>query len=197
MEEIALYPGVTVWPALSSPLSADTFFIRQGETVWVFDVGNDPRRARALNEIPGEKRVVLSHFHADHMGAMPLIEASEVYAGAFTCKKLKRATPVTAPLSFGDIQLFPLPSSHAKGCVALQYKDLLLLGDGAYAGQKGGRAAYNTGQLGALLQVLRRVSATTCCLSHRTPLMVGKDRVLSFLQGIYDRRDKNSSYLFV
>ncbi len=89
MEEIALYPGVTVWPALSSPLSADTFFIRQGETVWVFDVGNDPRRARALNEIPGEKRVVLSHFHADHMGAMPLIEASEVYAGAFTCKKLR------------------------------------------------------------------------------------------------------------
>ena len=107
MEEIALYPGVTVWPALSSPLSADTFFIRQGEKVWVFDVGNDPRRARALNEIPGEKRVVLSHFHADHMGALPLVEASEVYAGAFTCKKLKRATPVTAPAVVWGHPAFP------------------------------------------------------------------------------------------
>ncbi|MFQ7394619.1 MAG: hypothetical protein ACLRMX_05445 [Lachnospira eligens] len=63
----------------------------------------------------------------------------------------------------GDVSLhiFPLPSSHAKGCVALEVNsDNNFLGDALYAMQKcGHNTLYNAGILKEEINVLQNIKA--------------------------------------
>ena len=183
-------------PATSHPLSADVGIIRRKDELWIFDVGSSEEAAAIVNGLPCRKNIVLSHFHPDHMGNIASIEYDALYAGAYTCRRLDKATAVCEHRYFeSGIHLFPLPSSHAKGCVGLEYGAYAFLGDGTYSGVKGGRTVYNAGLLQALITTLGTLSAEWFLQSHREPFLCSKAEVLASLQEIYRRRDNQSPYI--
>ncbi len=95
-------------PATENPLSGDIGIIRGEKKTYLFDVGNGEESLRKIKELSGEKAIIISHFHPDHMGNLKMFvgcgiceEASvsetehfrkstvsniDIYAGANTSK---------------------------------------------------------------------------------------------------------------
>lgn len=187
-------------PSTDEPLSADVGIIRTEDsegTVWIFDVGNGEKIAEEINGISERKNIVLSHFHADHITNLDKIDYEGLYAGNFTCKKLKKGVLVEKDMHFDGIHLFPLPSTHSKGCIGLEYGDYAFLGDGTYAAGIEGKTAYNTGLLQETIKVLKSLKAENFLLSHSRPFVQPKDRVIAKLEVIYSYREKNKPYIFI
>lgn len=198
MEIRRIADQIFYFPATEKPLSADVGFICCGEELWIFDVGASEEAAAAVNGLPGRKNVVLSHFHPDHTGNIASVKYDELYAGTYTCKKLGIGTAVCEHKYFENgIHLFPLPSSHAKGCVGLEYGGYAFLGDGTYAAAKGGQAVYNAGVLRELIMMLETLSADWVLQSHREPFLCSRAEVIAALREIYARRDAQEPYILV
>ena len=95
-----------------------------------------------------------------------------------------------------SLHIFPLPSSHAKGCVALEVnEEWCFLGDALYAMQKCGHNLYNAGILREQINVLQNIKAEKFMLSHRTPFEKPKGIIMRWLGEIYDRRVKGEVYI--
>ena len=94
------------------------------------------------------------------------------------------------------LHMFPLPSSHAKGSIALEVNnEYCFLGDGLYAMQKGFQSLYNTGILKEEIEVLKKVKAKNFMCSHKTPFGRSKAGVIRWLESIYDKRTKDNPYI--
>lgn len=185
-------------PATETPLSADMGIIRCDDGLWVFDVGCSDEAVSVINELEAPKNIVLSHFHPDHTGNIGRVTYDALYAGTFTCRKLGAGTEVTGHLYFENgIHLFPLPSSHAKGCVGLEYGGYAFLGDATYSTVKDNRVAYNAGVLKEMIAVLKSLQADWFLLSHSEPFAKPKAEVLAQLEEIYALRDRQEPYIFV
>lgn len=198
MEIRKITERISYFPAAETPLSADVGVIRCTGELWIFDVGSTEEMAAAVNDIPGQKNVVLSHFHPDHTGNVGRVGYGTLYAGAFTCRRLGIGTTVDDHLYFENgVHIFPLPSSHAKGCLGLEYEDYAFLGDATYSTMKDGKAAYNAGVLQALLAVLKSLHASWFLLSHREPFVHPKAEVIAQLEEIYSRRSRHAPYIFI
>lgn len=83
-----LTENISVLPASPNPLSADVGIIYGRERVYLYDVGANEYSLKYINGISGEKSVILSHFHQDHMGNIGLIDCDTVYGGRETLKHL-------------------------------------------------------------------------------------------------------------
>lgn len=198
MELRKITDQISYIPAIETPLSADIGIIQCDGTVWLYDVGSTEEAAAAVNALPGPKKIVLSHFHPDHTGNVGCVAYDTLYAGAFTCKRLGAGTAVGEHLYFEDgIHLFPLPSSHAKGCLGLEYGDYAFLGDATYSTMKEGRAAYNAGLLQELIAVLKSLRANWFLLSHKEPFACSKADVVAQLEEIYALRSPHDPYIFL
>lgn len=197
MELRKITDQISYIPAIETPLSADIGIIQCDGTVWLYDVGSSEEAAATVNALPGPKNIVLSHFHPDHTGNVSRVSYDVLYAGAFTCKRLGVGTPVEEHLYFEDgIHLFPLPSSHAKGCLGLEYGDYAFLGDATYSTMKDGQAAYNVGLLQELIAVLKALQANWFLLSHKKPFACTKTEVVTQLEEIYALRSPHDPYIF-
>lgn len=196
MEMQKITEQISCFLAAESPLSADVGVIQCADGTWIFDVGSSEKAATAINAIPGQKNVVLSHFHPDHTGNVGRITYSMLYAGAFTCRRLGTGITVDEHRYFENgIHLFPLPSSHAKGCVGLEYGDYAFLGDAIYSTMKDGKAVYNAGLLRQLIAALKSLHANWFLLSHRKPFANPKTEVVAWLEEIYALRDPHNPYI--
>lgn len=197
MDFLPLAENVSYLPASESPLSAEAVLIRCEDGLWLYDIGSSDESAAAIQRLPGPRRVVLSHFHADHAGNLGRVTFDALYAGPFACKRFGMGEAVSREMIFPDgVRLFSLPSSHAKGCVGLCYQEYAFLGDTAYSMKQDGRIAYNAGQLQALIQTINNLPARVFYLSHRMPECLSKETLLNFLQDIYALRSKDSPYIF-
>ena len=141
--------------------------------------------------------MILSHFHADHIGNLDKISYSNVYQGRLTYKYTKTGEILENDLYFCDgnmnLHIFPLPSSHAKGSLALEINEkYCFLGDGVYAMQKGEKRLYNAGILKEEIEILKNIKAQHFMLSHRNPFDNSKDSVIRLLDGIYAKRKAES-----
>lgn len=183
--------------ASENPLSADVGIIRDGGVTWIFDVGGNDSAAEIINGIEDEKMVVLSHFHADHTANLDKIDCARIYGGGFTCKRLKKGILVEKNLYIDNVHLFPVPSTHAKGCIGLEFGDYAFLGDSTYAAGKDGRAAYNAGLLLETIKALKSLKAENFLLSHGKPFVRPRERVIGELERIYSYRRKNEPYIFI
>lgn len=189
----------------SNPLSANVVVIQGRESEWIYDVGahpDIPGLLETLNQDSRKVNVVLSHFHGDHIGNLSKIRYDEVYQGRLTYKHTNTGVIIESDVFFQDgdisLHLFPLPSSHAKGCVALEVNEkYCFLGDGVYAMEKGGSRLYNSGLLREQIKVLKSVKADNFMLSHKMPFGKPKDVVIMWLEEIYGRREKNEAYIKV
>ncbi len=196
MERIKITEQISYCPATEEPLSADVGFIRCGEEWWIYDVGSSTEAAAAINGLQGRKNIVLSHFHPDHTGNIANLEYDTLYAGAYTCRSLKRGTAVEGHIYFeGGVHLFPLPSSHAKGCVGLEMGEYAFLGDGTYCTVKDGQVVHNAGLLRELILTLEALRARFVLQRHGNPFLCPKEEVLSSLREIYARRDRGNPYI--
>lgn len=198
MERKKITEQISCLPATEEPLSADVGLIRCGEEWWIYDVGRSQGVADAINGLQGRKNIVLSHFHPDHTGNIDAVEYDALYAGAYTCRSLKRGTVVEGHMYFqGGIHLFPLPSSHAKGSLGLEVGEYAFLGDGTYCMVKGGQAMYNAGLLRELILTLEALRARFVLQSHREPFLCPKEEALAMLREIYARRDSREPYILL
>ena len=94
------------------------------------------------------------------------------------------------------LHLFPIPSSHAKGSLALEVDETwCFLGDAAYATQKNGQTIYNAERLLAEIRVLKNVRAPYFLLSHSEPFQQNKEDVLEWMEAIYEKRKRDESYI--
>ena len=161
--------------------------------------------------VPLKKNIVISHFHRDHLlnvvrhcnGEVSL-DFDTLYVGSHASKVVGEIADhekitVTSPLSFDDgvqIQILPMPNSHAKGSLALIVDDYVFLGDATYpmVGH-GSPDVYNVQILEQQIKFLKSLTATRFCLSHKRGLVRDKDSVIQFLESVYARRQKNENYI--
>ena len=155
MAVIELEKNISYIEPTQNPLSANVVLIEGENNLWLYDVGNNPcvpQIISAFNTSNKKINVILSHFHADHIGNLDKISYSNVYQGRLTYKYTKTGEILENDLYFCDgnmnLHIFPLPSSHAKGSLALEINEkYCFLGDGVYAMQKGEKRLYNAGIL--------------------------------------------------
>ena len=167
--------------------------------------------AKRDNGVRLAKNVVISHFHRDHLlnvqrmcGGEISLDINALYVGAYTSKTFGEIEGVAKnvvmePLAFDDgvqIQILPMPNSHAKGSLALIVDDYVFLGDATYpmVGH-GAPDVYNVQILGEQIKLLKTLSASRFCLSHKRGLVRDKTSVIQFLESVYARRQKNENYI--
>lgn len=103
IEPIKITECVSYIKASDNPLSADVILIEGKEYLYIFDVGNNEKVAEYLNGIPKKKRVILSHFHTDHMGNIGRVEWESVYFGSNTEKYFQHYIPDYAVQRFAEL----------------------------------------------------------------------------------------------
>ena len=200
METIRITDRISYIKATEDPLSADVGIVEGDEYLWLFDVGNRSEVTEYLNTLAKPKCVILSHFHADHIGGLDGLKFERLYQGAFTKKYTNNGNTVSGETVINDgitLRIFGLPSSHASGSVGLEVGGYAFLGDGVYSGAKKGVPVYNQGLLQAEIEVLKGLEAQQFLLSHETPFARRRESVIRWLEMIYSKRKKNDPYIAV
>lgn len=219
MRKRFIAPKISYIPASNAPLSADVGIIEGEEFFYLFDVGADEVVAEFLNVLPKPKKLILSHFHPDHIGNIGRIVFAECYVGANTKNYLKNylcfsetepkeieellqeqgVRIVDTPIMISDgveINIFPLPSSHAKGSLAVTADGAYtFLGDATYCTGKKGKAVYNTQLLKEQIDLLKTLSSDYVLLSHAEPYMKERKQLIRQLEDIYGSRKKGEPYI--
>lgn len=203
MAVIELEKNISYIEPTQNPLSANVVMIEGENNLWLYDVGNNqcvPQIISDFNTSDKKINVILSHFHADHIGNLDKISYSNVYQGRLTYKYTKTGEILENDLYFRDgdmnFHIFPLPSSHAKGSLALEINEkYCFLGDSVYAMQKGEKRLYNAGILKEEIEILKNIKAEHFMLSHRNPFDNSKDSVMRLLDGIYAKRKSGEPYI--
>ena len=191
MNQFVISDSISYLAASDSPLSADIGMIKNQEQLWLYDVGNGERNCAGLTD---DYFVVLSHFHADHTGNVGRIKTEAVYVSEETYKHVHTGTIVQRDLYVGNLHIFLLPSSHAKGCLGLEVDETwCFVGDALYSKVKDGCYVYNAQFLKEEIEVLKSLHSPYLLVSHYPGLIRGKDEVLEELKEIYGKREKHSA----
>lgn len=189
---------IRIIKATNNPLSADVI-IYEGQTgTWVYDVGRSDESYKLLQQLPA-KNIVISHFHPDHMANLDRLSYDNLYIGNNTFKYTKHGTVVDEILEVEEnIRIIPMPSSHAKGSLALQIgRECLLVGDGLYPQHKGYMRVYNVQHLRAQIELIEHMDVRWIGLSHRPRFFQEKGLILAYYKDIYNRRNKNEAFVVV
>ena len=188
MDAIVIDDRISYIEATEDPLSADIGMVRGDEVTWLYDLGSDERRIASLQ---GEYNVVLSHFHQDHVGNYGRVGVRELYLSKETYAHLRQGTIVSGEISVGDLRIFSIPSSHAKGCLGLEVDGkYAFVGDAMYGREKNGKYVYNAQLLKDEIEVLKKLRAPWLLVSHYKGLIRRKEEVIAELEEIYQRRVK-------
>ena len=212
IEQIKITEQISYIKASDNPLSADVILVDGQEYLYVFDVGNNEQVAEYLNSIHKKKRVILSHFHTDHMGNIGRVQWENVFFGANTEKyfqhyipdyaaQLLRYVTVFDTVKIQDgvsIEIHPVPNSHAKGSLLLQVdEEYIFIGDSLYSKVEGDTYVYNAQLLKEEIELLKRLPGNQIFSSHEVRPIKAKAGIVRFLEQIYQKRDKNDAYIRV
>lgn len=214
IERVNINEYMSYIPASKNPLSADVILIEGEKYLYLFDVGNNEEVAAYLDALPKKKRVILSHFHADHTGSIGRVTFETVYAGPIMGKYYQYFIPdyekekesekyqtvaKTVQISDGvDLEIHPVPSSHAKGSLLVQVNgEYILLGDAFYSRSKDRKPVYNVQLLKEEIQLLNGLSGDKLFLSHEKRPVKAKKGMVKFLEKIYEKRKKDNPYIEV
>ncbi len=214
IERISLTEQISYIPASKNPLSSDVILIEGEEYLYLFDVGNNEEVAAYLDAFPKKKKIILSHFHADHTGSIGKISFEEVYAGPIMGKYYQYFVPgfekekepekyltVTEPVKISDgveLEICPVPSSHAKGSLLVQVNgEYILLGDAFYSRTKDKKAVYNVQLLKEEIRLLNELTGDKVFLSHEKRPVKAKKGIVRFLEKIYEKREQNNPYISI
>lgn len=196
MKEIVISDKISYRECTNDPLSADIGIVRAESGIWLYDVGNDVRNLEGLN---GEYNVVLSHFHLDHVGSLEKLNVQALYVSRETQKHVSlQGVIVEEDLYVGNLHVFPLCSSHAKGSLGLEVDEAYaFVGDALYCKSKEGHYCYNAQLLLEEINKLKSLKATWLLASHHPGLMRRKDEVITELEEIYAKRVQGNSEIMI
>ena len=190
MNVIDINERISYIEATDDPLSADIGIIRCNDTEWLYDVGNDER---SLAGLKSQYNVVLSHFHQDHTGCLDKVQTGELYVSGETFRHTGRGIIADRDLAIGDLHIFPIPSSHTKGCLGLEVAgEYAFVGDALYSKVKDGYYVYNAQLLKDEIATLKKLKASKLLVSHFKGLIRPKHEVIEELEQIYSMREKNN-----
>ncbi len=197
MNEILVNEKISYIEATHNPLSADIGIVQGENDRWLYDVGNGEASISGLN---GSYNVVLSHFHADHIGNIGRLHVKELYLSKETYKHIPKAMAdacgihiVTEPIMIGNLHIFPLPSSHAKGSLGFEIDGTYaFVGDALYCKAKNNSYVYNAQLLKEEMDILKSLSSPFVLVSHFKGFVRKKEDVLKELETIYAKRTKES-----
>lgn len=203
-ELVKLTENISYLPACTQPLSCDVVLIKTKKATWVFDTGVCLEAAELINSIEGPKKIVLSHFHADHITNLNAIkfneEQDELYVSTFTKKYTGRGTVVEQEISFDEepeIKIIPIPSSHSKGCLALLCQNYCFMGDATYCLEKRHAHSYNVQLLKELIDTMEKIDCQYFCLDHSNIFAQPRKIVLTLYKRIYEKRNPKESFILV
>lgn len=213
IRQIPITEYLSYIPASNNPLSADAVFVEGKEYLYVYDVGSREEVAEYLNAIPKKKKLVLSHFHTDHVGNLGRVIFETVYAGSamekyyplyvqdYNEKKNEKYVNVVQKVTITDgtrLCIYPVPSSHAKGSLLLQVNgEYILLGDALYPQIKAEKQRYNVQLLKEEMELLENLSGDKLFLSHETRPVKSKKSMIKYLSMVYEKRKKDNPYIEV
>lgn len=195
-----LSENMSYLPAVAEPLSCDVVFIKTNKATWIFDTGTNEEALSEINRIDGSKNIVISHFHYDHISNLPKAEYTNLYVSKNTKKYTKDGTVVEGTLIFNEepqIKIVELPSSHAKGCLALICGDYAFLGDGTYCKPVLGHHTYNAQLLLEMIKTMESLDVKYFCLSHDKNFVQRKESVIALYKDIYKRRKSDNPIIDV
>ena len=190
MKENIINEKISYIECSDDPLSADIGIIRDGDAVWLYDVGSDER---AISELTGNYNVVLSHFHQDHTGNIGKLNIKEAFVSGETKRHVQMGTVADKDIYIGNLHIFPLPSSHCKGCLGLEVEETYaFVGDALYSKFRDGYYIFNAQLVKDAIAVLKKLKAPYLLVSHFKGLVRRRDEVIAELTELYQHRDKNS-----
>ena len=196
MNQIRISDNISYIEAVEEPLSADIGMVRAGEALFLYDVGRGESNIAGLD---GEYNVVLSHFHPDHTGNLGFVKCKGLYVSKETYKHVcdrcdaRDCVIVDENMVIGNICIFPIPSSHAKGCLGLMVDGTYaFVGDALYGRVRAGYYTYNVQFLKEEIEVLKAIPAEYLLVSHYKGMVRRKDDVIKELSIIYDKREKGN-----
>ncbi len=194
---VTLTDRISYLPATFKPFCCDVVFIRGNDCTWVFDVGTGEKAAEAVNSVQGKKNIVLSHFHPDHIANLPHVSYENLYVSGYTKKYTFSGTVISNPTDFDDIQIVPMPSCHAKGCLAMICGDYAFLGDGAFCKYKGEHHLYNQQVLKTMIEFLEALPCKYVALDHEENFIQHRRSVILIYKDIYSRRKPDEPFINV
>ena len=190
MKENIINEKISYIECSDDPLSADIGIIRDGDAVWLYDVGSDER---AISELTGNYNVVLSHFHQDHTGNIGKLNIKEAFVSPETKRHVQMGTVADKDIFVGNLHIFPLPSSHCKGCLGLEVDETYaFVGDALYSKARDGYYIFNAQLVKEEIAVLKQLKAPYLLVSHFKGMVRRRDEVIAQLEELYRSRDKNS-----
>lgn len=86
MEQVRVTEYISYIQSSTEPLSAEVGIIEGEQYIYLFDVGNNKAVSEYLETLVKPKKIILSHFHPDHMGNIGKLSFETVYTGANTEK---------------------------------------------------------------------------------------------------------------
>lgn len=199
-DTIPIAPDISYIPSSEEPLSANVVLMEGAQYLWLYDVGSAPEVAEIIRRSGKRVCAVLSHFHPDHTGNLSRLDCEEIYQCRNTFGYTHRGVVIGEDTFLEDgalrLHLFPVPSCHAKGSLALEVNETwCFLGDAAYATRKNGQAVYNTGLLIELIRRLEQVRATYLLMSHHDPFVQKREEVLDWLNEIAALRRPGEAFI--
>ncbi len=189
MNPIAISEKISYIPCSDDPLSADIGIICDGDETWLYDVGADER---AIAGLTGSYSVVLSHFHQDHTGNLERLNTKALYVSGETKRHVGMGTLVERDIQIGNLHIFPLPSSHCKGCLGLEVDGTYaFVGDALYSKFRNGCYIFNAQLVKEEIAVLKRLNAPYLLVSHFEGLIRPREAVIAELEEVYALRTPN------
>ena len=191
MPLIQLTPEISYLPSVENPLSSDVVFVKPegSDVTWIFDTGTSRESAELINAVEGPKNIVISHFHPDHILNLLKVKYDKLYVTKYTKKYTRAGDIVDGEVAFPDgIKVYPIPSSHSKGSLVLEYKDYAFLGDATYVRFRLNAREYNVQLLEQMIQKLEEIPSPNFCLSHDKSFVQPKESVLRIYKKILSRR---------
>lgn len=190
VKEIVINEKISYIECSDDPLSADIGIIRNGDAVWLYDVGSDER---AISELTGNYNIVLSHFHQDHTGNIGKLNIKEAFVSHETKHHVQMGTIADKDIYIGNLHIFPLSSSHCKGCLGLEVDETYaFVGDALYSKFRDGYYIFNAQLVKEEIAVLKKLKAPYLLVSHFKGMVRRRDEVIAELEELYHSRDKNS-----
>ncbi len=89
MEQVNITKDISYIKSTIEPLSAEVGIIEGEQYIYLFDVGNNKAVSEYLETFSKPKKIVLSHFHPDHIGNIGKVSFEMLYVGVNTEKYLQ------------------------------------------------------------------------------------------------------------